>query len=175
MTRPPTPRAGQRHVEAAHSGYLPWLNWEPVSGFEPLACRLQEVCSQATHALAAPMAQGIALTAPAALGLCNASSHEPFHANGGQQPMAITQRSDNSPQQLEDMIRQNGRRICRAPVHRVPAHATDRISSRSERCQNELFFDQDGAAARPGASAPELSVARPPGVRAVPPIQHVVS
>jgi len=41
-------------------------------------------------------------------------------AAAGQQPMAITQRSVNSPQQLEDMIRQNGRWICRAPVHRAP-------------------------------------------------------
>ena len=47
---------------------------------------LQEVCSQTAHALAAPMTQAIALTAPAALGLFCASSHEPFHANGGQQP-----------------------------------------------------------------------------------------
>jgi hypothetical protein len=60
------------------------LNWEPVSGFETLACHLQEVCSQAAHALAAPMAQANALTAPAALGLFCASSHEPFHADGGQ-------------------------------------------------------------------------------------------
>ena len=55
---------------------------EPLSGFEPLTCRLQEVCSQAAHALAAPMAQAIALTAPAALGLSGASSHETFHADG---------------------------------------------------------------------------------------------
>ena len=57
---------------------------EPVSGFEPLARRLQELCSQAAHALAAPMAQSIALMAPTALGLFGASSHEPFDADGGQ-------------------------------------------------------------------------------------------
>ena len=61
-----------------------YLTWEPVSGFEPLTCRLQEVCSQAAHALAAPMAQSIALMAPTALGLFGASSHESFHADGGQ-------------------------------------------------------------------------------------------
>jgi hypothetical protein len=54
--------------------------------FEPLACRLQEVCSQTAHALTATMAQAIALTAPAALGLACASSHESFHADGGQNP-----------------------------------------------------------------------------------------
>jgi len=54
-----------------------------VSGFEPLACRLQEVCSQAAHTLAAQMAQVIALMTLTALGLFAASSHEPFHAGGG--------------------------------------------------------------------------------------------
>ena len=41
MTRPPQPRAGQRHVKAGHSGYLSGLNWEPVSGFEALTCMLR--------------------------------------------------------------------------------------------------------------------------------------
>ena len=47
---------------------------EPVSGFEPLTCRLQEVCSQAAHALAAPMAQSIALMAPSS---SRGESHPP--------------------------------------------------------------------------------------------------
>jgi hypothetical protein len=79
---------------------LPSLTWEPVSGFEPLTCRLQEVRSQAAHALAAPMAQAIALTAPAALGLSSASSHEPFHADGGERSRAVTERSGQKPPQL---------------------------------------------------------------------------
>jgi hypothetical protein len=56
------------------------LNWEPVSGFEPLACRLQEVRPRAPCALAAQMARVIALTTLAALGLSDDSSHEPFLA-----------------------------------------------------------------------------------------------
>lgn len=64
-----------------------------------LTCRLQEVCSQAAHALAAPMTQVIALTAPAALGLFCASSHEPFHAHGGQESIAVTERSGQKPPQ----------------------------------------------------------------------------
>jgi hypothetical protein len=60
----------------------PPLTWEPVSGIEPLTCRLQEVRSQTAHALDAPMTQAIALTAPAALGVSGSSFHEPFHANG---------------------------------------------------------------------------------------------
>ena len=44
------------------------------------------VRSQAAHTLAAPMAPAIALMASAALGLFGASSHEPFHADGGQSP-----------------------------------------------------------------------------------------
>ena len=73
------------------------MNWEPVSGFEPLTCRLQEVCSQAAHALAAPMTQAIALTAPTALGLFCASYHEPFHAHGGQESMVVAERSRQKP------------------------------------------------------------------------------
>ena len=72
---------------------------EPVSGYEPLTCRLQEVRSQAAHALAAPMAQEIALTALAALGLFCGSSHEPFHADGGQKSMAVTECSGQTPPQ----------------------------------------------------------------------------
>jgi len=91
------PRTGSR--TRVLRGYLPSLNWEPVSGFEPLTCRLQEVCSQAAHALAAPMAQSIALMAPTALGLFGASSHEPFHADGRQWSMAVTERGDQNPPQ----------------------------------------------------------------------------
>jgi hypothetical protein len=45
------------------------------------------------------MAQEIALTAPAALGLFCASSHEPFHADGGQKSMAVTERGGQKPPQ----------------------------------------------------------------------------
>jgi len=75
-----------RSAERGAKGTYNPLTWEPVSGFEPLTCRLQEVRSQAAHALAAPMAQAIALSAPAALGLSSASSHEPFHADAGKGP-----------------------------------------------------------------------------------------
>jgi hypothetical protein len=61
---------------------LPSLTLEPVSGFEPLACRLQEVRPPAPHALPAQMARVIALAALAALGLSDDSFHEPFHAQG---------------------------------------------------------------------------------------------
>jgi hypothetical protein len=59
------------------------VTWEPVSGFEPLACRLQEARPHAACALAAPMAHVNALTTLAALGLSGASFHEPFHADDG--------------------------------------------------------------------------------------------
>jgi hypothetical protein len=62
------------------SKYL--LNWEPVSGFEPLTCRLQEVRPPAPNAPAAPIALVIALTALAALELSGTPFHEPFHADG---------------------------------------------------------------------------------------------
>jgi len=87
-------RRGSRDELGGRDGYLPWLNWEPVSGFEPLTCRLQEVRPHAPHALAAPMARAIALTALAALGLSRAPFHETFHAEGRQWPMTVTGRSD---------------------------------------------------------------------------------
>ena len=55
---------------------------ETVSGFEPLACRLQEVRPPAPGALAAPMTRIVALTALTALRLSGAPFHEPFHARG---------------------------------------------------------------------------------------------
>jgi hypothetical protein len=70
-----------------------------VKRFEPLTCRLQVVRPRAPSALAATMTQVIALMAPAALGLFCASSHEPFHADGGQKSMAVTGRSGQKPPQ----------------------------------------------------------------------------
>ena len=61
-------------------GALSRLTWEPVSGFEPLTCRLQVVRLRAPYVLAAPMARLIALAALVALGLSSAPFHEPFHA-----------------------------------------------------------------------------------------------
>ena len=55
----------------------------PVSGFEPLTCRLQEVRPLAPSALAVPMTRVIALIAPVALGLSRRTFHEPFHADEG--------------------------------------------------------------------------------------------
>jgi hypothetical protein len=89
-----------------------------------VTCRLQEVRPRAPIALAARMARVIALTAPTALGLFGASFHEPFHADGGQRPMAITERSDqNRPQRRprleDDMVRQDSRTAyCTAELSR---------------------------------------------------------
>ena len=52
---------------------------EPVSGFEPLACRLQEARPYATCALAAQIARVIALMALVGLELSGAPVHEPVH------------------------------------------------------------------------------------------------
>jgi len=60
-------------------GCLTLLSWEPVSGFEPLTCRLQEVRPYATCTLAALMAQVIALMALVGLELPGAPVHEPVH------------------------------------------------------------------------------------------------
>jgi hypothetical protein len=48
------------------------------------------------------MAQVIALTALAALGLSGATFHEPFHADSEQRAMAVTERSNqNMPQRRQ--------------------------------------------------------------------------
>ena len=71
-----TNRSTQRGCEAT----ITPLTWEPVSGIEPLTCRLQEVRPHAPYALAAPMAHVTASTALTALGLSGSPFHEPFHA-----------------------------------------------------------------------------------------------
>ena len=70
----------------------PLMTWEPVGGFEPPTCRLQEIRPRTPSALAAPMARVIAPTALAALGLSSAAFHETFHADGRYWPVPITER-----------------------------------------------------------------------------------
>ena len=53
---------------------------EPVSGFEPLTCRLQEACSRALGPLPAPMPHENAPAAPKTLGFPAPPFHDPFHA-----------------------------------------------------------------------------------------------
>ena len=65
---------------------------EPVSGIEPLTCRLQEARPDAVSALPARMVRVIARIALVALEFSDATFHEPFHAHdsqrvyGGNQP-----------------------------------------------------------------------------------------
>ena len=120
---------------------------------EAMTCRLQEVCSQAAHALAAPMPQAIALTAPAALGLFCASSHEPFHADGGRKSIAVTKRS------------------CRRAAA-APRLAMVRQDSRSGRCTAESgrTWIKRRRCAQPGPAllAPGAGLGRPRPARPAP-------
>ena len=59
---------------------------EPPIGIEPMTYALREARSQATHALAAPMAPAIARMALAALGLSGDPVHEPVHARDPASP-----------------------------------------------------------------------------------------
>ena len=80
-----------------NEGCLPTLSWEPVSGFEPLACRLQEVRPRAPNALAAQITRIIALMALTALGLPGEPFHEPFH-DPPQRPLrSVTMRRARAP------------------------------------------------------------------------------
>jgi hypothetical protein len=54
--------------------------WEPVSGIEPLTCRLQEVRFVTICALTALMPRIIALMALVELGFSGGSSHDSSHA-----------------------------------------------------------------------------------------------
>jgi hypothetical protein len=55
---------------------------EPPIGIEPMTYALRVTWSLPAHALAALIAQDIALTALAALGLSTDPFHDPFHARG---------------------------------------------------------------------------------------------
>ena len=62
---------------------LSGLSWEPVSGFEPLTCRLQEACPGAVRPLPAPMPYESALAAPKTRVFLGDPFHDPFHGGGG--------------------------------------------------------------------------------------------
>ena len=99
-----------------------------------LAYRLQEVRPRAPSALAAPMARVIALAALAALGLSGAPFHEPFHADGRQRSMTVTERSDRnarSAPQLDDMVEEERTPAC---PHVLSACPECRISSTGSSC-----------------------------------------
>lgn len=66
-------------AETIGSAAVPDENRLP-EGFEPLACRLQEVCSITTGPLAASFARDIALMALVALGFSGGPVHDPVHA-----------------------------------------------------------------------------------------------
>jgi hypothetical protein len=38
-------RSTNRSTQTSYEAAVPLLTWEPVSGFEPLTCRLQDGCS----------------------------------------------------------------------------------------------------------------------------------
>jgi hypothetical protein len=64
---------------------------------ESLACRLQEARPNSPYALAALMAQVIALTASAAPELSRAPFDETFPASGRQCPVTVTDRGERNP------------------------------------------------------------------------------
>jgi hypothetical protein len=59
------------------------LTWEPVSGFEPLTCRLQVGRSPAMSALPAPMSKACALEGPDCPECSECSFHDSFHSEAG--------------------------------------------------------------------------------------------
>src|SRR5690348_7944245 len=74
---------------------------EPPIGIEPMTYALRGACALPAHALAAPTAPAIALTALAALGLSGYPVHEPVHARGRDSlprllPVAIIEDSPRS-------------------------------------------------------------------------------
>jgi hypothetical protein len=57
---------------------------EPPIGIEPMTYALRGARAVAAHALAAPIARIIALTAPTTLGLSGTPFHEPFHGRSAE-------------------------------------------------------------------------------------------
>ncbi len=113
-----------------------------------MACRLQEVRPRAPSVLAARMAQAIALTALAVLGLSGAPVHEPVHADGGQRPIAVTERSERNPPQRCRNLTTWSNRTGHPPV----------------RCAAELSRTRSSGAAaqrRGPTSVPPLGLGRP--------------
>jgi len=72
-------RSTKRSTERALAGPKPYLNWEPVSGFEPLACRLQEVWPSARSARPARIPQTGAAMTLISPGSTTRPVHEPVH------------------------------------------------------------------------------------------------
>jgi hypothetical protein len=103
------------------------------------------------------MAQSIALMAPTALGLFGASSHESFHADGGQKSTAVTERSGQKPPQRRRDLSWSD-----ITVDQVDQDKSIR-SIRSLHCRIGPYLDQGGAAGP--ASAPGLGLRGPPGAR----------
>jgi hypothetical protein len=58
------------------------LRVEPPIGIEPMTYASRVACCLPAHALPAPIARIIALTAPTTLGLSGRPFHEPFHGCG---------------------------------------------------------------------------------------------
>ena len=58
------------------------VDLEPPIGIEPMTYALRVACCLPAHALPAPIARIIALTAPTTLGLSGRPFHEPFHGCG---------------------------------------------------------------------------------------------
>jgi hypothetical protein len=70
-------------LSAARNPGQPGLTWEPVSGIEPLTCRLQEPGLTAPGALPALTLQNATQNALNALAITAAPFHEPFHGRFG--------------------------------------------------------------------------------------------
>ena len=98
------------------------------------------------------MAQSIALMALAALGFFCASSHEPSHVDGGQKPIAVTERSGQSPPQRRDLP-WSGK-----TVEQVEQDSrASRLSSTSSHCRIGPYLDQADGAPRVAGCAVKLS------------------
>src|SRR5690348_10776479 len=69
-------------------GPLPCSFVEPPIGIEPMTYALRGTRSRAAHALAAPIARGMARIALSALGLSGDPVHEPVHVRRPVRPLA---------------------------------------------------------------------------------------
>ena len=81
-----------RSTDRAPTALKTSLTWEPVSGFEPLACRLQEVRPSALSARPARIPQTGAAMALISPGFTSKPVHEPVHDSHSDRRMLTTER-----------------------------------------------------------------------------------
>jgi hypothetical protein len=110
-----------------------WPERGATASRNPASGALRVACCLPAHALPAPIARIIALTAPTTLGLCGTPFHEPFHGNGAADSGGLDRCDRRSPGSDAGVGRRGGSRLTGADVQRVRMPAVTHCVWRSTR------------------------------------------